>query len=327
LRIDLASKESIRELQVLFERSTRVCVVGHRSPDGDCIASAFALAGVLSRLGKTADIAMAGKIPYNYDTFFDKSAIMTSDDGSIYDAAIAVDCASPERLEPFRGLFERAATRAVIDHHVSNRGFGDVCVIDTVCSSTCELIFRIARAIGAEIDKEIAEYLYIGILTDSGKFRYPSVTPNTHRAAGDLLEYGIDPASIYRRIYHDKPVGVAIACGMAMSRLKVHDGGRFALTAISQKIARENAGDIDEIDGIIDWLLNIRGVEVACVLKEIGAKEVKVSLRSVSGYRLQELAKRYNGGGHETAAGFSLRASPEDAEAIVIKIYNEWIKR
>jgi len=305
------------ELLGLITESERICLIGHSSPDGDCIMSALALQAYLERLGKDVDIALAGKIPYNYDRYIDRNLILTGDPHRDYDIAIAVDCASAERLGIFSGIFYSAPLNVVIDHHVTNTGFGTMHLIDTQVSSTCELIYNFFESVNFKFDQKIAEYLYIGILTDTGKFRYPATSGNTHRVVGRLLDMGIRPDEVYKYIFRNKPSGIAKACGAGMAGLKVYAGGSVAVARITREIAALNDGRIDEIDGLIDWLMDIRGVRISCVLKEISPESTKVSLRSENGFDLRRLADKYRGGGHPNAAGFILHQSIAESEGLV----------
>lgn len=310
-------KELFYQLHNLIQGNQHVCLLGHSSPDGDCIMASFALHAYLQQMGKDTDIALEGKIPYNYDHYIDRSLILTGVPQQAYDVAIAVDCVTPGRLGSFASLFFAARHRVVIDHHITNRGFGQMNIMDGKASSTCELIYRFFRTVHFPIDKQVAEFLYIGILTDTGKFRYPSTKGHTHRAIGDLIDHGAEPDEIYKYIFRDKPLGIVKACGAGMAGLQIHASGKAAIAKITKEIAALNDGHIDEIDGIIDWLMEIRGVQVACVLKEVHNKLTKVSLRSEKGYNLKNLVLRYHGGGHEHAAGFHFPGSVDEAEHIL----------
>lgn len=307
------NREAFFGLLQLMNNSDTICIIGHSSPDGDCITSAFALREFCIGLGKQTDIALAGKIPYNYDHFIDTSVILTEDFQKNYDLAIAVDCANTMRLGIFAGLFYSAGLNVVIDHHSTNTGFATINIIDTSVSSTCEMIYHFFKSIGYEISQQIAEYLYIGMLTDTGKFRYPSTNGNTHRVIADLIDYGARPYEIYRCVFKDKPLGIVRACSASMNSISTYAGGKIVIAKITKEIASHNEGNIDEIDGIIDWLMEIRGVKIACVLKEVD-KYVKVSLRSVATVDLKNLAMNYHGGGHAHAAGFSLPGTIKNAE-------------
>ncbi|MDR1922278.1 MAG: DHH family phosphoesterase, partial [Candidatus Adiutrix sp.] len=235
------------QLLDLIGASQKICLIGHAAPDGDSLMSCLALKTYLASQGKEADMVLDGQIPYNYDRYADSGLFLVRDHIGPYDLALALDSATPERLGRFKKLFMAARFKIVLDHHSTNSGFGNVNIIDSQVSSTCELIYHLLDFANYRLNKQIAEFLYIGILTDTGRFRYPAANGRTHRVVGALMDHGLKPDEIYGDIFRNKPAGLAQACGAAMAGLRLFAEGRAALAKITARTAELNNGRIDEI--------------------------------------------------------------------------------
>ena len=317
------TRGALGDLAPLLRAEGSIGLVGHSPPDGDSLMAVLALRAALRHWGVEAAVLLYGQVSYNYDHYWEPQGILSQPPETPLDTVVALDCANLSRLGAMAGVFQAARLRIVIDHHVTNTGFGNFNLVDTTVSSTCELIHGFMAVNAIPIDPRTAERLYVGILTDTGKFQYPITTGDTHRVIGDLIDRGARPAEIFKNVFRDKPPGLARIWGQALAGHELHVSGRVAMAGITAEMAAANEVRIDEVDGVIDELMAIRGVNVACVLKEHRPDYTKVSLRSESGYPLTALASMFQGGGHAHAAGFGLAVSLKEARDLMV----QWLTR
>jgi phosphoesterase RecJ-like protein len=196
-----------------------------------------------------------------------------------------------------------------LDHHHDNTRFGTLNLVDTAASCTAEIVFRLARMLGAEITPEIATALYVGLVTDTGRFMYENTSADTHRMAADLIEAGVDVHDIYRRLYERVPLEKLHLVARAVQRIERLDDCLLAVTHISAEDYLETGSNESMTEGIIDYVRALEGAEVAAMVRDKpdgGSHARKVSLRSATGrVDVSAIAQRYGGGGHHRAAGFS----------------------
>jgi phosphoesterase RecJ-like protein len=196
-----------------------------------------------------------------------------------------------------------------LDHHHDNTRFGTLNLVDTAASCTAEIVFRLARMLGAEITPEIATALYVGLVTDTGRFMYENTSADAHRMAADLIEAGVDVHDIYRRLYERVPLEKLHLVARAVQRIERLDDCPLAVTHISAEDYLETGSNESMTEGIIDYVRALEGTEVAAMIRDKtdgGSHARKVSLRSATGrVDVSAIAQRYGGGGHHRAAGFS----------------------
>ena len=291
-----------RKLKALDEFT----IIAHISPDGDTIGSSLALLSMLKSLGKTAQVICDGFIPKQYHFMLGETDIICLPEDSLrYKNVIAVDCAAKDRLGTAQKHFDAAELSMCIDHHETNSGYAELNYIDGKAAATGEIILRLADELGILLDKEIATRIYTAILTDTGRFCYSNTTPDTHRAAARLHEAGIDAANICSHIYQSEPISKLMIQAKALENLELHFGGRLAVTTITQSEMNAVRALSGDTDGIVEILRSIEGVEVSVFIREGKDGSYKVSLRSKEYVDVSGIAKRFAGGGHTHAAGFT----------------------
>jgi phosphoesterase RecJ-like protein len=218
-----------------------------------------------------------------------------------------LDCASPDRLDP-DGL-RCAGTCINVDHHQDNTGFGTLNLIEPAAPSTTEVLYRIFRAGGFHISQETGTALYVGLVTDTGRFQYANTTPAAHRMAADLQELGVDVNAVYREVYESVPLAKMKLLERALGRLQLKLDGRLAVSWLESADFEELGAEESHAEGIIDRLRTIEGVKVAALIRgrqRNGRPEYKGSLRSTDpDVNVASLAHMKGGGGHILAAGFS----------------------
>ncbi|NLM04746.1 MAG: bifunctional oligoribonuclease/PAP phosphatase NrnA [Clostridiales bacterium] len=303
----------------LIKEESKIAIISHMSPDGDSIGSILGLGLFLMNISKDVNIYIDEKLPSRYD-FLPGSQFLKvyKDDNKKFDFCFVLDCGDADRLGHNQSILSKSSTIINIDHHISNTNFGDVNIINTNMSSTCELIFSLLKNYINKLNKDIATCLYMGILTDTGNFIYDNTTANTHKAVSELMEYNIDINIIVQNLYQNKSLNSIRFLGHVLNNFKILFNGKAALVVVTQELLKEYDIELDEIDGVINYVRDIEGVEIAILLKEITDDEVKISFRSKYDIDVNDLAKRFNGGGHKKAAGARVKGNIGTVENNII---------
>jgi phosphoesterase RecJ-like protein len=291
--------------------SSRFLLTTHEGPDGDALGSLLGLHRVLTQLGKDSVMFLAAKefpLPVEY-RFLPLTDVFHEPPVDLVDRTVVfLDCGNIDRM-PVDSLRRDEGTILNIDHHHDNTRFGTLNVVDTEASCTAEIVYRIARGLGAEITPEIASALYVGLITDTGRFMYENTGPAAHRMAAELIEAGVDVHDTYRRLYERVPLEKLRLISRALDRIERIDGGALAITYISNEDYTASGADESLTEGVIDYVRSLEGTELAAVVRdrgEAGHAARKVSLRSTSGdIDVSAIARLHGGGGHPRAAGFS----------------------
>ena len=305
--------------QVLQEiqQRRRFLVTSHARPDGDAIGSTLALAQVLHKMGKSAEVVLRDSVPVIYKPLPQAETIVQSSQvNGDYDAAILLECDSIERT-CLHGLERHFLIN--IDHHISYKAFAHVNWIDPTAVATAEMIFRLAQAAQVMLTPEIATCLYTAVLTDTGAFCYAPTSARTFDLAKYLVEHGADPGRIARNVYFSNPMAKMCLLGAALSRLE-RDGAITWMSVTRQDMERFGALD-EDCEGLVNYALGISGVEVAVFFREVPKERVRVSIRSKGAVNAAEFAEKFGGGGHECAGGFSTEGPvPEAAQRVLTEL-------
>lgn len=301
----------MEKIQLLEECKTaeNIVISGHIRPDGDCIGSCMAMYLYLKKTLPKANVKVCMEQPA--DIFgcikdIDKIDSTYTVDGEV-DVFIALDC-EKSRLGDAEELFANAKKRINIDHHISNeRGCGDVNYVVPGISSTSELVYDLLEK--QYIDEEIAKAIYIGIVHDTGIFRYSSTSPKTLRIAAELIEYGFDFPAIIDETFCEKTYTQNQLLGRALLESIMFMDGKCIVSAIDKKTLDFYNATSKDLEGIVNQLRIIKGVECAIFMYEIGNLEYKVSLRSCKYVDVSKVAAYFGGGGHVRAAGCSMNGT------------------
>ena len=306
--------EQLEQVLHHIEERKHFLVTSHTRPDGDAVGSTLALAQVLRKMGKSAEVILGDTVPVIYKPLpHAESIVHCSQVNGKYDAAIILECDSLVRTR-LQGLEQRFLIN--IDHHATSKPFADVNWIDPSACAVAEMVFRLAQAAGVKITPDIATCLYAAVLTDTGAFCYSPTNAHTFELAKRLVEHGADPARIAQNIYFSSPTSKMRLLGAALSGL--HREGPIAWMAVTRQ-DMDRCGALDEdCEGLVNYALGIAGVEVAVFFRETGAERVRVSLRSKGAVNVADIAEKFGGGGHECASGFSTAGPLPAAEAPVL---------
>jgi phosphoesterase RecJ-like protein len=294
-----------------LRRGERFVLTTHEHPDGDALGSLAAMQQVLCGMGKDAVSFMAAEefpLPYEY-RFIELPQLVTSVPDDVEDrTVIFLDCGNIDR-NPATEL-KQAARILNIDHHHDNTRFGTVDHVVPQASCTAELIWDLMGALGVELTQPIAEALYVGLVTDTGKFMYENTGSRAHVMAADLIGAGIDVHAIYRRLYEGVPQGKLELLARGLSAVERFDGGLLTLTQLTREDYAVTGADESYSEGVVDHLRSVEGTAVAGLVRELlsdsAATRRKVSLRATDDrVDVSAIARALGGGGHRRAAGFS----------------------
>jgi bifunctional oligoribonuclease and PAP phosphatase NrnA len=298
----------------------RFLLVTHEHPDGDALGSLIAMQGVLTTLGKDTLMFMAASelpLPYEY-RFFELDRLVTEPPADV-DSRVVVflDCGNIDRT-PVEGLKEGSRILN-LDHHHDNTMFGDVNHVVPDASCTAEIVWDLMGELRVRPTHAIAEALYVGLVTDTGKFMYENTGPRAHLMAADLIAAGVDVHGIYRRLYEGMPYAKLELLGRALAHVRRFDEGQLTMAVLSRDDFRMSGADDSHSEGVIDHLRSVEGTKVAALARELVDEanssqpaRKKVSLRSTDGeIDVSQIAREGGGGGHRRAAGFTTTLSEE----------------
>jgi bifunctional oligoribonuclease and PAP phosphatase NrnA len=301
----------------------RFLLTTHEGPDGDALGSLLAMQGFLEQLGKDSVMFLAAKefpLPVEY-RFLPLTDVFHEPPADVVDRVLVfLDCGNIDRM-PVSFLRRDGAQVLNIDHHHDNTRFGTVNLVDTDACCTAQIVREIGRRLGAELTPELAVALYVGLVTDTGKFMYENTDPAAHLMAAELIEAGVDVDDIFRRLYERVPIEKLRLIARALEKIEVLDEGRLAITYIdSGDYEATGAGEV-LTEGIIDHVRGLEGTAVAAVIRDKtdgGRSARKVSLRSTDGaVDVSAIARAHGGGGHRRAAGFGTDLSYRDLVEIL----------
>lgn len=305
--------------------SDDIYICSHVQPDGDNIGSMLALALSIKALGKNVFVIKTDSIPKDYQFLPGVEMIKEYEKIENLDLLMVVDCSDEDRLGKNKHFLDQSKFTINIDHHISNTYFGDINMVDGKASATGELLYSLISKLDIEVDKDIATNLYTAISTDTGSFMYESVTDKTHEIAAKLLRCGIDKDIINIKLYHSRSMERTNLFIKSFSTLKTFNNNKIAVVSVTKEMLEDTNTKLEDTEGIISFIRDIDDVEVACLLKEFGDKETKVSLRSKESIDVSKISQAFNGGGHIRAAGCTIYESINDSlELIVEKIKDEF---
>ena len=304
----------------------RFLIACHENPEGDAIGSELALALALRKMGKTATVLNADPVPRNLLFLAGADTVVFEEDGAGYDAAIVVDCGSPDRTGRVEAELRKPSVLIDIDHHRTNGERGALALVDPEAAATGLLIHKVLTALGVEIDRGIAENIYVAVLTDTGSFRYGNSSPEAFRVAGEMVRLGVDPWAVAEQVYETQSLPRIRLLGRVLSSLETAVEGKVAsITAMRTDLEEFGAGK-DSMEGFINYPRSVMGAEVAVSFREEEGGIFRVSFRSKGRVDVSEVAALFGGGGHRNAAGCSVPGSLAEVKRKVIEALGAALK-
>ncbi|MFA5867699.1 MAG: bifunctional oligoribonuclease/PAP phosphatase NrnA [Actinomycetota bacterium] len=301
------SKGFFGEAAAAIEAHNDIVLVTHILPDGDAIGSLIGLALILRKLNKNVVASWGNRFAYPPQySFLEGQEVLVSPD-KLPDrpqVLVALDCGGPERLGSLEKLLKTSELTINVDHHRNNSGYAMINAVAPDFASTAEMVFEIGKDLGVSLDKAIAENLYTGLVTDTGRFQYSNTTAGSFVTAAELIGYGVDPARIFRHIYENTTFERLKLAGVAFSKAVFDEATGLIYTAITKTDFVKTGSSIEDTENLIDSLRAVKGISVAAVFKETDAGW-RVSLRSTGKIDVGALAEAKKGGGHRLAAGYT----------------------
>ena len=323
----MSNQSDMQAVVAALKENERFVVTSHEAPDGDALGSLLATGLALRALGKDVVMFLGGPAPLPGEYRFlelESRGLQRERPSDLGERVlVAVDCASASRVGAEPGIVEAAPFTVNIDHHHDNPRFGDVDLIVPDASSTGEVLADVFRELGVELTPEIAEALYIALVTDTGRFQYANTSPKALRLAADLVEAGADVHRVFQGVYENVQFAKLKLLARALERAQVLEGGEIVVSHLLR-------GDFEAVgatepysEGIIDVLRSVEGSAVSALIREPprdSGPARKVSLRSsVDEVDVSAIARKSGGGGHREAAGFSSDLSIEEITEFIVR--------
>ena len=301
----------------LIENKSKFAITTHIKPDGDGVGSSLGLCWLLRSLGKDAEVIVRGDVPPAYRSLPGASEIrdIKAIDGK-YDAVFVIECSDLER-PGIAGLDGEFTVN--IDHHATSEHFGTINWIDSTASAVGEMIYNLCKAIGGKITKDIAECVYMALVTDTGSFHFPNTSDRTLKVASELIKAGAKPAKIGEAVYNNYPWSRIELMRQVLLTVKRDGSGRIA--TMRQTLAmKESAGSIDgDNNGFVNIPLAAREVVAVVYMREVGKNKYRASLRSKGDINVAKVAETFGGGGHKNASGLSIDGDWDEKERELVE--------
>jgi phosphoesterase RecJ-like protein len=308
-----------RELVLEHLRSDeRFVLATHEGPDGDALGSLIAMHELLCALGKDATMFISPDdlpLPREYRFFELEGSIQEPPPDIAERTVVFLDCGNIDRNSA--SVLRDGAHLLNIDHHHDNTQFGTVNHVQGRASCTAEIVWDLMHGLGLQATPKIAQALYVGLITDTGRFMYENTGPTAHLMAAELIEAGVEVALIYRRLYEGLPTGKLTLLALALSQLERFDSGELTMASLSAEDFASADAEESYSEGIIDQLRALQGTKVAALVRELSSGERKgqhkVSLRATDDdVDVSIIARAQGGGGHRRAAGFSTKLAHDE---------------
>jgi phosphoesterase RecJ-like protein len=300
--------KQIKEILKICRKADKFLITSHHNPDADAAASVLAMAIFLKSLGKKVVMVNEDALP-DWLKFLPQSALFKKAaqvKPFQYDAAIVLDCGDLKRIGGVQKLLLEGKPLINIDHHRTNEGFGDVSLVSSKASSTCEIVFEILKAGRCRLNKSLATVIYAGIMTDTGSFRFENTQARTHAIAAELMSFGLNAAELYQKLYVGIPVKDMKLFIDLIHKAHLLLNNKVYCVLLPQKTVQAFSKSFDLKERLFGFLRSVDGIEVVVILTELNSKETRVNLRSQSRFDVAKLAQQFNGGGHIKAAGATI---------------------
>jgi len=309
----------------LIESKQKFGITTHIKPDGDGVGSSLGLYWLLESLGKSAEVIVRGDVPIAYQNLpgADKIRDVASLDNS-YDAVFVIECSDLER--PGIDGLEKEFT-VNIDHHATSAHFGTINWIDSTASAVGEMIYNLCKAIGGRVTREIAECVYMALVTDTGSFHFSNTTDRTLKVASELVKAGVKPAEVSEAVYNNYPWSRIELMRQVLDTVKRDESGTVASLRQTLEM-REVAGAVDgDNNGFVNIPLSAREILAVVYMREVGPNEYRVSLRSKGDINVAGVAEKFGGGGHRNAAGLRVEGDWDEKESELVAAVREAVMR
>lgn len=296
-----------QKIRNIIKSGTTFLITTHIDPDGDAIGSTFSLAWILQEMGKDPIVYLRDPIPYMYQ-FLPKprKVVHATLPNGAFDAIFALDCGNLFRVGNGYERLKDMGPIVNIDHHTTNEAFGVINLIDEGASSVAEMLYNLFACLEAPLAFEPAVNLYTAILTDTGSFRYPNTNPEAFRICEEMIRFGVSPSYVAQMVYENHPKERFQLLGSVLATLETYNGDSVAIARVTQDMLRTTGTTKEYTEGFVEFIKEIRGIDVAILVREINAQQCKISMRSKGNTDVAKICNLFGGGGHRKAAGCTI---------------------
>lgn len=311
---------TVSEVAEAFRAARRVTALCHENPDADTIGAAIAVSIIAERLGKQSEIVSVDR-PAPLFAFLPRIERVRRAPGLEPDLAVVCDAATLERVGRIaqeQAEWLSAACLVNIDHHISNNAFGSLNLVDPTAAATCEVLTRLVRELGVELDAELATPLLTGIVRDSHGFSDGATSGETLRVAAMLVDAGAPLTQIHRYILSELPYPQMALWGRILNGIGQALDGRLIYAVLTQQMLDETGTQQHDADGVVEFMAKAKGADITLLLRELGPSETRVSIRTTDAVDATSIAAQFGGGGHHGRAGCNLAVPGDDAIRRVI---------
>lgn len=319
---------SLRKVIAAVKRNKDFLVTAHTNLEGDALGSELAFYRLIKALGKRATIVNEDGLPYGYDFIPGVDSIIRYKDnlkGIKFDCFVALDCSGLKRCGEVWRLNKEHKPVLNIDHHISNEKFGDINWVEPHASSACEMIYKLYKRLGVPLDRDSAICLYVGIITDTGSFRYSNTNSFVHRIVSELLRFSLDVPGIYKNIYGNIPLDDMRLLIKILPQMKFRAGGKVVWFTVPRHLLEGHDIAFDLTENILSFGRAIKGTEATVLFKEnLGVKnEIRINFRSQGKVDVNKIAAFFGGGGHRTASACTIAGRLDEVRKKVLKKIEE----
>jgi bifunctional oligoribonuclease and PAP phosphatase NrnA len=311
-----------------FNNSTNILVAAHTHPDGDAIGSLIAMGLSLEALKKKITLYCESPIPAVYRFLPAVHRVVNKIGGLNYDTAVILDCGDLSRVGKAFSAVEQIPSIVNIDHHITNTGFGHFQLIDTSACATAEIVYRLIKQMGLPFDIPVATSIYTGILADTGSFRFSNTNKAAFAICQEMVEIGVDPHNIAQYVYGTYSLSRIKLLNLALDSIELSKNGKLSIMTLTKEMFDETHTLPEDVDGLINYAKRIEDVKVAALIQEQpnGKKKQRtpnrfhVSLRSDGAVDVAAIASIFGGGGHSSAAGFSIESTLSNIKSRIFSL-------
>lgn len=323
-----APNSSLGQILEALAASRSILVTSHTSPDGDAVGSLLAMGHFLRAFGKECvTCTLADPVPRAYEWLPGAGEIAPPESlQPDFDCAVIIDAHQRSRIGSVDRILRETATLIALDHHLVETIDAPLYVVNPSYAAACELVVDLFDQAGLPIPRDAAVCAYVALITDTGSFRYSNSNPRAHRTAARLIETGIDVAEVSARIFDTMTRPRFDLLGRVLQRAHVSSNGLFAYAELTQADMDETGAKGEDVDGLINYLRNIEGVQLAALFRDAGNGVTKVSFRARPPVNCAEILRAFGGGGHAAAAGATLELPMKEAVAAITGALPEHIK-
>ena len=312
---------NIKKISNAIKKSKRVLITTHINPDLDALCCELVMACYLKSLGKKTLIANADFLPDMYQFLKGgKQVKKVKKLSGQYDLVVVFDCGDLNRIGRIKDILPKSVPIVNIDHHMTNKSFGTYNLVKPKASSSAEVLFEFLMKERFVLNKDTSELLYLGILTDTGSFRYQSTTAYTHEIIAKLLGFNLSVSNLYSKVYENLRADDLKILIEALKSFSSYKGGKILFVDLKKKVLKKVGDKFDLRDKIFSFLRMIKGTEVVVIFSEDSSKLTKVNFRSSGKVNVAFVAGQYGGGGHKAASGCRYSGNLKNAKKDVLAL-------